>query len=114
PFNTARPTISGQPHEGQRLQAADGTWWGPVSATSYQWQSCDAQGQSCANVSGQTNSYYDVANGDTGKTLKVVVTKTGPAGSASASSQPTTVVQGDPPTATTNPAISGGSTPPIE
>jgi hypothetical protein len=95
PVNTAPPTISGTPQAGQTLTASAGNWTGaqPI-AYAYQWQRCSTSGASCVAVSGATSSTYAVSSGDVGLTLRVVVTATNAAGAATATSQPTTVVQG--------------------
>ena len=49
PANTAAPTISGTPQVGSTLTAGNGTWTSDTTPTfTEQWQSCDAQGNSCA------------------------------------------------------------------
>ena len=48
PSNTAPPTISGSPEDGQTLSASAGSWEGtsPISYT-YLWQSCNEAGSAC-------------------------------------------------------------------
>lgn len=78
PSNTSLPTVSGSAVGGLTLTAADGTWnanGGTITATKHQWQRFD--GTSWTNISGATSSSYVVsAANDTGKTLRVVVSKT--------------------------------------
>ena len=92
PVNTSPPTVSGLAQQGQTLTADPGSWSGtaPISYT-YQWQRCSP---GCVNISGATNSTYLVAAADVGATLRVAVTGSNSAGSATASSAQTGVVSG--------------------
>src|SRR6266545_4848276 len=95
PVNTSPPTISGTPQDGQTLTAAPGSWSGTQPITyADQWQRCDSSGANCAPVSGATSPTYAVTSADVGSTLRVAVTATNSAGSATATSAATTVVQG--------------------
>jgi hypothetical protein len=58
---------------GDHLHATAGTWKDATSFA-YQWQSCDAMGANCANITGASTPTYIVGNGDVGSTLRVVVT----------------------------------------
>jgi Concanavalin A-like lectin/glucanases superfamily len=110
PVNTAPPSISGTPQQGQTLTASPGTWTGDQPITyAYQWQGCDSAGTNCAAITGATNPTYAVGSADIGSTLRVTVTATNPAGSATANSNATTVVQAaaTAPSNTSPPAISG-------
>src|SRR5437762_6317567 len=66
----------------------------------YQWQRCESGGAACGAIVGATGSSYLVAGGDAGMTLRVAVTASNSAGSATATSAATAVVQ-----------QSGGTTP---
>lgn len=93
PTNTAIPTITGTPKPGQTLAAARGTWSGTAPiAFGYQWESCDRAGASCVAVRARTTSTYVVSSSDAGSSLRVLVTASNAAGSASATSAPTGVV----------------------
>jgi hypothetical protein len=108
PSNTAPPVISGTAQDGQTLTASTGTWTGtPTISYSYQWQSCNSSGGSCSNVSGATGSTYTLGHGDVGTTLRVIVTATNSAGSATATSEASAVVVALAPSNTTPPSISG-------
>src|SRR5205823_5912742 len=51
PANTAAPTVSGTPRDGELLTTDTGTWTGtPPLAYSYQWRRCDAGGQNCTSI----------------------------------------------------------------
>jgi RHS repeat-associated protein len=90
PANTKVPTISGEAKEGQTLTAGAGEWTGspPLSYT-YQWRSCNALGEGCMDIAGATSSTYTLGPSDVGTTLRVTVTATNAAGSASSTSQAT-------------------------
>jgi hypothetical protein len=109
PVNTVRPTISGAPQDGQTLTATTGTWTGSQPITyAYQWQRCDTAGANCTPVGTPANTYA-VTSADTGSTLRVIVTATNGQGPATATSNPTTVVQGtsSAPVNSSPPTISG-------
>jgi hypothetical protein len=93
PSNTSPPTISGTAQQGQTLTSATGSWSGTTPITySYQWQRCASTGASCAPISGATSSSYVLASADVGSTMRVSVTASNTAGSATASSLATAVV----------------------
>jgi hypothetical protein len=93
PANTAAPTISGTPQEGQTLTATNGTWTGSTPITyAYEWQRCDANGATCTAVAGATSQTYKLATADVGHTIRVVVKATNQAGSTTATSVPTAVI----------------------
>jgi hypothetical protein len=87
------PTVSGTPQVGQSLTASAGSWSGttPISY-GYQWRRCDSAGASCAAISGSTGTAYTVTSSDSGFTLRVRVTATNSAGSATADSAATAAV----------------------
>lgn len=94
PTNTTPPTIQGTPQAAQTLTAQNGSWSGDTPITyTYQWQSCDPNGKQCANISGATSQTYTAQDGDAGATLQVIVTATNDAGSATATSAPSTLVE---------------------
>ncbi len=98
PTNTAEPTISGSPVQGQKLTATTGAWTGTAPiAFAYQWVRCPADGgagdgSNCAPVSGATSSAYTLQPGDVGARMRVRVTATNSAGSQTAASNPTATV----------------------
>jgi alpha-tubulin suppressor-like RCC1 family protein len=108
PADTALPTISGEAKDEGVLMASIGTWTGsPTITYSYQWDSCNGSGESCANISGATSSTYVLGHGDVGTTLRVTVTASNTAGSASAGSAASAVVSARAPSNTAAPAITG-------
>jgi hypothetical protein len=108
PVNTALPTISGTAEDGHTLSASNGTWTGTAPiGYGYQWRRCDSAGANCSDISGATDSTYDLAPGDVDATIRVVVTATNAAGNAAAASAQTSGVTPAAPVNTGLPAISG-------
>jgi hypothetical protein len=93
PSNTAAPTISGTAQAGQTLTANEGTWTGdqPIVFT-YQWQRCNAGGQSCVAIPNAKDKTYLVQATDVDNTLRVEVTGTNSQGSKTATSAATAKV----------------------
>jgi hypothetical protein len=108
PFNTAAPSISGNPSQGSQLTASPGSWTG-APTFAYQWFDCDVSGASCAPISGAMSSTYTVQAADAGFTLVVSVTATNSLGSSVANSAATAVVASSP-VNTGVPSISGTAT----
>jgi hypothetical protein len=109
PSNTSPPTISGAAQKGQSLHADPGSWTGssPISFA-YRWQRCNAGGGSCGNIGGATRRDYTLGSADVGHTVRVVVTASNSAGSATAASSPSAVVAApQAPANTVPPTISG-------
>ena len=93
PVNKTLPLVSGTTRAGQTLTATPGAWTGtPTPALAYQWQRCDLGGSSCQNVTGATTATYGLGAGDVDSKLRVSVSATNTAGSASALSAITTVI----------------------
>lgn len=114
PRNTAEPTITGSPVEGQRLTASAGTWSGTQPITfAYQWVRCPTNGgapdgSNCAVIAGATSTTYTLAAADVGSRMRVRVTATNSAGSTIAASNATSVVQtGRAPVNIQRPTLSG-------
>ena len=93
PTNTSPPVVLGYPQPSQTLTAQPGAWTGtqPIDYA-YQWRRCVADGSSCTDLAGADESSYVVSTDDADSTLKVAVTTTNGAGSATAVSAPTGVV----------------------
>ena len=101
PTNTTLPAISGgsggggAPVVGDTLTTTNGSWDGTPAPTAgdfaYQWQRCDSSGNSCADITSETNQTYTLVTGDEGSTYRVVVTATTSSGSGNATSAVTAV-----------------------
>jgi hypothetical protein len=93
PANSAPPTISGTPQEGQALTVSNGTWTGTAPITySYQWQRCDRNGGNCSNIGGATAQQYTLTSADVNNTVRASVTARNAAGSTSSTSVPSAVI----------------------
>jgi hypothetical protein len=91
------PSITGKTQVGQALVAKVGTFTGGIPRKFvFQWQSCDASGASCTNVSGATSESYGVRSADVGHTLRVQVTASNDYGSDTATSDRTAAIQSIP------------------
>ncbi len=119
PVSTSDPAISGSPVEGQKLTTTPGGWSSSTAITSfkYQWVRCgtdggNSTGSNCPAVGGATGSSYTLDHDDVGHRMRVRVTATNSAGSTTAASNATGVVQASPtgsgpPRNTKEPTISG-------
>lgn len=95
PSNLTAPTVSGKTTSEQALTAGGGAWRGSSPmAFAYQWQRCLL---SCADVEGATASTYVLTALDVGAGIRVRVTASNSAGSATAYSAVTDRVQPAPP-----------------
>src|SRR5947207_11538829 len=92
PSVVAPPSISGVVVVGATLTATTGAWSGSPTSYAYQWRRCDSAGASCVGVSGSTSSSYSLSSGDSGSTMRVVVTASNRYGSQSATSAATSAV----------------------
>jgi hypothetical protein len=90
--NTARPTITGEARVGQELTATEGTWTGNPTSFAFQWQRCDVDSLTCANVIGATGRTYGVRIADLGFRLRVEVTARTDNRSGTATSNATAIV----------------------
>ena len=112
PKNTGEPAISGVAEQGRTLSATQGSWSGTTPLTfAYQWVRCDTSGglpdgSNCLIVKGGTKSKYTLVAADVGSRMRVRVTASNSAGSATAASNPTAVVVGAP-VNTAPPTMSG-------
>lgn len=91
PPGSGTVTITGAPVVGQTLTATTSGWSG-VTSYSYQWRTCDASGNNCSDMAGQTTSTYAPSASDIGNTLRVKVTATNSGGQATVTSSQTAVI----------------------
>lgn len=97
PVSVTPPEITGTAQVGSTLTRFVGTWTGvPTPTKTTQWLLCDAAGDNCENIVGETNSTYAPVTGDIGSTLRVTVTGTNSEGSDSATSAQTSVITSEP------------------
>jgi hypothetical protein len=102
PKNTSEPGISGSAEQGRTLSATEGSWTGSTPMSfAYHWVRCGSDGglpdgSNCIFVAGATKSKYTLVGADVGFRMRVRVTATNAAGSATAASNPTSVVVGAP------------------
>jgi hypothetical protein len=114
PTNTAEPAITGTPRVGQVQRTTRGTWAGtaPLSYT-YRWFRCDGRGapdaSDCGRISNAPNATYVLRQADAGFRIRSQVTATNADGSATATSNPTSVIETARPTNTKEPSISGSA-----
>jgi serine protease AprX len=110
PVETMAPALSGSTEDAQTLSASSGSWTGTEPfAHAYRWQRCDGTGGACADISGATGTTYSLKPADVGSTIRVVVTTSNIAGSASATSSATAAVRAAPPGNLVQPKVVGGA-----
>jgi len=107
PSLLAPPTIGGRPVSGRPSSASTGSWTGTAPIDfSYQWESCDALGESCIDIPGAEAATYTPTVAEVGLTLRVTVTARNRVGEESSTSEASTPVE-QPPTNVQPPTVSG-------
>ena len=87
PVVVTAPSISGEATVGSTLTADPGTWSDPAATFTYAWLRCHGNGSgSCSSIDGANNGTYTVTTDDLGFSLRVEVTASGAAGTATAES----------------------------
>ena len=112
PTTSGGTSMSGTVAYGNTLTAVDGTWGdggSAVTATTYQWQSCDPSSCTWTNISGATSSTYVVGSDDVAKQIRVAVTKTNSIGSLTANSSASITVPAPTSVIVTNLSDTSGS-----
>jgi PASTA domain len=86
PHNVVPPTIVDTPYLGEEVSVDDGEWTGtePLDFT-YRWERCNSAGD-CDEIDGEVGPTHTVVAADLKKRLRVTVTASNGAGSASAAS----------------------------
>lgn len=115
PVNTVAPKVTGTTKVGSLLTGSTGTWTGnPTPTYSYVWARCSASATAastlpgtCALISGAINPTYSSTADDYNSYLRVGVTGTNGAGSATMYSATTAVIAGGMPANTSVPTIAG-------
>ncbi|HET9442833.1 MAG TPA: hypothetical protein VFO65_05880, partial [Acidimicrobiales bacterium] len=108
PASTAPASITGTAEAGSTLTARPGSWSGTSPTLSYRWRRCDATGGGGVDIPGATAATHLLTAADAGSTIRLVVTATNLAGTASSTTAATTVVASmQPPVNTSPPTISG-------
>src|SRR5688500_7055461 len=81
PQNRASASVTGSAVVGAQLTAHNGTWLYDNGLScqsectmSYQWQRCNAAGDSCADIGGATGRFYTVQGADAGSRLRAMET----------------------------------------
>jgi hypothetical protein len=82
----------------------------PPTSYAYQWQRCSSAGSGCTAITDATDSSYTLTSLDVDSTVRVVVTGTSAAGTASATSPASTVVTAVAPSNVAAPSITGAVT----
>ena len=115
PRNSARPTITGTPKEGQTLSSTTGTWSTTEIEFRRQWLRCTEQGAECepiftpaadGRVMPETGITYTARREDVGRALRVRITAHKNGAMSSAVSSPA-LVHGTPLSSTARPAVTG-------
>jgi streptogramin lyase len=107
PVDSVLPVISpANPQQGVAESTTNGTWLNSPTSFSYQWQDCNASGESCSNISGATSASYTPVAGDVGHTLRMEITAVNAGGSGTATSTATAVVVPPAPVNSVLPVIS--------
>ena len=106
PANVTEPAVTGTVRQGETLAGSNGAWFGAEPmAFAHQWQRCDAAGSGCVDVVGATGPEHTLTEADVGHTIRVSVAASNDAGSSSATSGATAVVEA-PPSNTSPPGLS--------
>jgi len=114
PVRVADPVVTGTARVGSTLVATQGQWSNSPTQFRFQWVRCPTSGgnptgSDCATIGGATNQAYVLVAADQGRRMRVRVTASNAAGSATSASNATGVVQAaaPPPVATGCPSGTG-------
>lgn len=84
PVNTSSPDINGNATQGQSLTVSTGSWKPAASSYAYQWQRSTGSGATWTAISGAMGTTYTLGSADVGAQIRVAVSATNSAGSATA------------------------------
>lgn len=109
PVSTSPPVIEGEVTVDAQLKGGNGSWEGTTPlGFAWQWLRCDAEGEECEPIPGAIEADRSVKELDLGSTLRLKVTASNKAGSASEVSTATAMVtEPEPPANTVLPSIEG-------
>ena len=77
------PTVFGTAQSGETLGADRGAWTNNPTQYAIQWKRCNADGNGCSNLAGETGTSHNVVDADVGRRLVIEVIASN-AGGASA------------------------------
>jgi hypothetical protein len=97
PTPTEPPTLAGTAREGETMVGSNGVWTGDPTEFVHQWERCTVAGEACSSIAGAASPSYRLTGDDVGQTVRVRVTAENSAGSTSAASEPSEVVEAAPP-----------------
>jgi hypothetical protein len=97
PVLVTAPSLSGDATVGSTLTADPGTWNDPAATLTYSWLRCDSSGGSCSAIDGADGTTYTLTEDDLDSSIRVEVTATNAAGTATADSTPTDPIGPAPP-----------------
>ena len=82
PANHTQPALIGIARVGQQITSTTGTWSGTGSISyAYQWDRCDALGNSCLSIAGAAQPTYTLVAADAGNTISLIVSAKDSSGS---------------------------------
>lgn len=98
PARVADPQVGGSARVGSTLAATQGQWSNNPTEFAYQWVRCPTSGgnptgSDCASIGGATSQTYKLVTADQGYRMRVRVTASNAAGSATSASNATSVVE---------------------
>ena len=109
PANTTAPAVTGSAVRASVLTATPGAWTGAGNTYAEQWERCNAAGQSCQPITGQTGATYTLTQADEGFTIAYQVTATNVDAVLVKASASTALVLASRPVNTTAPAVTGSA-----
>lgn len=106
PVNTDLPTVTGTARIGEVLTGTDGTWTGEDTIVR-QWERANPDGSGAADIAGEQDTTYTLAEADVGKKVRLIVSATNDGGTTTVESTYTSTVLPLAPENTVVPTITG-------